>query len=43
MSLCVECLMRERPDWLSRYRRGWIALPLYGEGSSCSLTALPRS
>lgn len=30
MSLCVDCLKRERPDWLSRYRRNSLALAAYG-------------
>jgi hypothetical protein len=30
MNLCVDCLTREKPDWLGRYRKGSAALLLYG-------------
>ena len=32
MSLCVDCLVREKPDWTKRYRRGSLALLAYGGG-----------
>jgi len=32
MSLCVDCLVREKPDWLQRYRKGSLALLAYGVG-----------
>lgn len=32
MSLCVDCLKREQPNWLRRYRKGSVALALYGAG-----------
>ena len=32
MSLCVDCLVRDRPDWTKRYRRGSLALLAYGAG-----------
>lgn len=30
MPLCVDCLKRENPGWLKRYRMGSVALLLYG-------------
>lgn len=39
MDLCVDCLTREKPDWLGRYRRGSTALILYG----ASVFLLPDS
>lgn len=29
MSLCVDCLIEEEPNWLRRYWRMWWALALY--------------
>lgn len=29
MSMCVECLRRENPEWMKRYRRGSMLLVLY--------------
>ncbi len=39
MDLCVDCLTREKPDWLARYRMGSAALLLYG----ASVFLLPDS
>jgi hypothetical protein len=33
MSLCVDCLLREQPSWLKRYRSGSLALLIYGGGA----------
>jgi hypothetical protein len=30
MLLCVECLIREQPGWLPRYRKGSLVLTAYG-------------
>ncbi|MBA4045637.1 MAG: hypothetical protein C0510_00355 [Erythrobacter sp.] len=30
MSLCVDCLIKEEPNWLRRYWRMWWGLALYG-------------
>jgi hypothetical protein len=30
MPLCVDCLKRENPGWLRRYRMGSVALMAYG-------------
>lgn len=30
MPLCVDCLKRENPGWLRRYRMGSLALMVYG-------------
>lgn len=32
MAVCVECLTRENPNWVRRYRKGSAALLLYGAG-----------
>lgn len=32
MSLCVDCLLREKPEWLTRYQRGSLLLALFGLG-----------
>lgn len=32
MALCVECLKRESPDWVARYRKGSAVLLAYGAG-----------
>ena len=33
MALCVDCMKREKPDWLGRYRKGSAALLVYGGGA----------
>ena len=32
MALCVDCLTRESPQWLGRYRKGSLALLAFGAG-----------
>lgn len=38
MSLCVDCLIREKPGWLKQYRKGTLALMIYA-----SVFLLPES
>lgn len=33
MALCVDCLRREQPGWIRRYRKGSVALSVYGAGA----------
>lgn len=41
MALCAECLLKEQPGWISRYRKGSALLALFGVGTFTLPDSLP--